>query len=77
MAFIKIQHINPYLFTFGLENHRTQTRYDDALIIKLFAFQFANSYASCFYIAFFRGVSICNTEIIYIDAIFGYKLVDT
>ncbi|KAL5011371.1 hypothetical protein ScPMuIL_009922 [Solemya velum] len=37
------------------ENHRTQTQYDDALIIKLFAFQFANNYASCFYIAFFRG----------------------
>ncbi|XP_071087079.1 anoctamin-7-like [Haliotis cracherodii] len=37
------------------ENHRTQTRYDDALIIKLFAFQFVNSFASCFYIAFFRG----------------------
>ena len=41
---------------FGAENHRTQTQYDDALIIKLFAFQFANSYASLFYIAFFRGV---------------------
>ena len=39
------------------ENHRTQTEYDDALIIKLFAFQFANNYASCFYIAFFREVS--------------------
>ena len=38
------------------ENHRTQTKYDDALIFKLFAFQFVNSYASCFYIAFFRGV---------------------
>ncbi|XP_063415421.1 anoctamin-3-like isoform X2 [Mytilus trossulus] len=37
------------------ENHRTQSRYDDALIIKVFAFQFANTYASCFYIAFFRG----------------------
>ncbi|XP_021363024.1 anoctamin-4-like isoform X2 [Mizuhopecten yessoensis] len=37
------------------ENHRTQTMYDDALIIKLFAFQFANNYASSFYIAFFRG----------------------
>ncbi|XP_055959025.1 anoctamin-4 isoform X2 [Patella vulgata] len=37
------------------ENHRTQTSYDDSLIIKLFAFQFVNSYASCFYIAFFRG----------------------
>ncbi|XP_062567716.1 anoctamin-4-like [Saccostrea cucullata] len=37
------------------ENHRTQTRYDDALVTKMFAFQFVNSYASCFYIAFFRG----------------------
>ncbi|KAL5011379.1 hypothetical protein ScPMuIL_009930 [Solemya velum] len=37
------------------ENHRTQTQFDDALIVKLFAFQFANSYASCFYIAFFQG----------------------
>ncbi|XP_060078280.1 anoctamin-4-like [Ylistrum balloti] len=37
------------------ENYRTQSGYDDALIIKLFAFQFANNYASCVYIAFFRG----------------------
>lgn len=37
------------------ENHRTQSSFDDALIIKLFAFHFANSYASCFYIAFLRG----------------------
>nr|XP_022325224.1 anoctamin-3-like isoform X6 [Crassostrea virginica] len=37
------------------ENHRTQTQYDDALVTKMFAFQFVNSYASCFYIAFFRG----------------------
>ncbi|KAL3878156.1 hypothetical protein ACJMK2_030526, partial [Sinanodonta woodiana] len=37
------------------ENFRTQTQFNDALIMKLFAFQFANSYASCFYVAFFRG----------------------
>uniref|UniRef100_A0A8C4X8J1 Anoctamin n=1 Tax=Erpetoichthys calabaricus TaxID=27687 RepID=A0A8C4X8J1_ERPCA len=36
------------------ENYRTQTAYNDALIKKLFAFQFANSYASLFYIAFLR-----------------------
>ncbi|XP_051882445.1 anoctamin-7-like isoform X2 [Pristis pectinata] len=36
------------------ENHRTQTDYNDALIIKLFAFQFANSYSPLFYIAFLR-----------------------
>lgn len=36
------------------ENHRTQTEYNDALIIKSFAFQFANSYSPLFYIAFVR-----------------------
>ena len=39
--------------------------YDDALIIKLFAFQFVNSYTSCFYIAFFRGVNTISTFILY------------
>jgi hypothetical protein len=42
------------------ENHRTQTEYDDSLIMKLFAFQFANSYTSLFYIAFFRGRAFQN-----------------
>jgi len=46
-----------YILT-NWENHRTQTAYDDALIIKLFAFQFVNNYASLIYIAFFKeGVS--------------------
>ncbi|XP_062910276.1 anoctamin-7-like isoform X1 [Mobula hypostoma] len=36
------------------ENHRTQTEYNDALILKLFAFQFANSYSPLFYIAFLK-----------------------
>eukprot|EP00794_Sanderia_malayensis_P006792 gene6792-7557_t len=36
------------------ENHRTQTQFDDSLILKLFGFQFVNSYASLYYIAFFR-----------------------
>ena len=44
-----------FLF-WSTENHRTQTEYDDALIIKLFAFQFCNSYTSLYYIAFFRGL---------------------
>ena len=34
------------------ENYRTDTEYEDALIVKLFIFQFVNSYASFFYIAF-------------------------
>jgi hypothetical protein len=34
------------------ENHRTDTNYQDSLIVKMFVFQFVNSYASFFYIAF-------------------------
>lgn len=34
------------------ENHRTDTQYEDAMIAKLFFFQFVNSYASFFYIGF-------------------------
>ncbi|XP_046553360.1 anoctamin-4-like [Haliotis rubra] len=30
------------------ENHKSQSKHDDALIMKLFAFEFANSYSSCF-----------------------------
>jgi anoctamin-5 len=37
------------------ENHRTQSAYEDSLIVKLFAFHSVNSYASLFYIAFFRN----------------------
>lgn len=37
------------------ENHRTQSHYDNWLIIKLFMFQFVNSYTSLFYIAFFKN----------------------
>jgi hypothetical protein len=40
------------------ENHRTETLYEDALIVKLFLFQFINSYFSLFYIAFIKSSSI-------------------
>ena len=36
------------------ENHRTDTEYEDALIAKTFVFQFVNSFASLFYIAFVK-----------------------
>lgn len=36
----------------NLENHRTETQYEDALIAKVFTFQFINSYASYFFLAF-------------------------
>lgn len=34
--------------------NRTDTEFDDALIAKLFAFSFINSYASLFFIAFIK-----------------------
>jgi len=34
------------------ENHRTDTSFEDSMIAKLFMFQFVNSYASFFYLAF-------------------------
>ncbi|CAG9311961.1 unnamed protein product [Blepharisma stoltei] len=37
------------------ENYETESEYQNALTIKLFAFQFVNSYSSLFYIAYFKG----------------------
>lgn len=39
------------------ENHETDTKYSDALSIKLFIFQFVNSYNSLIYIAFFKSAA--------------------
>ncbi|XP_054706410.1 anoctamin-8-like [Uloborus diversus] len=52
------------------ENHQTLSAHNDALIIKLFAFQFANTYASLFYTAFFRrdfGTGILGLSEKYVD----------
>lgn len=40
------------LFT---ENHRTGTAYNDSLILKMFLFQFINSYTSLYYMAFWKN----------------------
>ncbi|KAM9852900.1 anoctamin-7 [Aulostomus maculatus] len=37
------------------EMHRTQTKYEDMFIFKVFVFQFVNFYSSPVYIAFFKG----------------------
>jgi len=37
-----------------LENHRTQTLYNDNLVVKLFLFQFVNTFSPLFYLAYFR-----------------------
>ena len=37
------------------ENHRTKTEFEDSIILKLFAFEFVNSYGNLFYLAYFRN----------------------
>jgi len=39
----------------NLENHRTESAYEDSLIFKTSAFQFINSYFALFYVAFIKG----------------------
>ena len=38
----------------NVENHKTQSDYENSLIIKSYAFQFVNSFFSLFYISFFK-----------------------
>lgn len=40
-----------------MENHRTDTMYEDALIGKTFIFEFFNSYSACFYVLFLKQYS--------------------
>jgi hypothetical protein len=40
------------VFLTNAENQRTETEYEDSMIIKLFSFQFVNSYSSFFFLAF-------------------------
>ena len=54
------------------ENHRTDPEYENALVFKLFVVQFLNSYATLYYVAFFKvcdsgptanaGPFLCCTE---------------
>ena len=41
-----------------MENYRTETEYNDALIIKTIIFQFVNSYITLFYIAFIKSSEV-------------------
>lgn len=40
-----------------MENHRTQSEYDNSLTLKLYLLQFVNFYSSIFYIAFIQGTT--------------------
>eukprot|EP01042_Synura_sphagnicola_P024405 gene24405-31234_t len=44
---VVIQHVAVWLN--DMENHRTDTQYEDALVYKIFLFQFVNSYKSLFF----------------------------
>jgi hypothetical protein len=67
------------------ENHQTDTKYEDALITKVFLFQFCNSYSSLFYIAFVKssaetcgdgGPGACLDELyLQLLIVFGTRLV--
>jgi hypothetical protein len=54
---VQIQVMN-FIYTFlanalsERENHRTDTQFEDSMITKIFLFQFVNSYASFFFLAF-------------------------
>lgn len=67
---LQIQFLNGYFGDIALrlnnrENHRTDTEFEDALIAKTFCFQFVNSFASLFYIAFVKPfiyeIDACGT----------------
>lgn len=38
-----------------LENHRTDTQFEDSVIVKTFVFEFFNSYGPCFYVIFLKA----------------------
>jgi hypothetical protein len=45
-----------------LENYRTDTEFNDALIIKNFVFQFVNNYFVLFYIAYLRQIEFMGSK---------------
>ncbi|OQS03419.1 hypothetical protein THRCLA_04280 [Thraustotheca clavata] len=86
---VQIQVMNGIYMTIAVrlnnyENHRTDTQYEDNLIAKTFLFQFVNSYASLFYIAFIKFyVNGCSADasggcmydlMIALGIIFGLRL---
>ena len=53
------------VFLNDVQNHRTDTDYEDSLVTKVFAFQFFNANSFCFYVAFvkqFLGLHCTNNN---------------
>ena len=53
--FLKIIYKKVAIMLTDWENPRTKTDYEDSFTVKMFWFQFVNTYASIFYIAFFKS----------------------
>ncbi len=54
----------PLLLSYSLsENHLTVASYEKSYIVKSIMFQFANSYASLFYLAFAKGMLFAHSSI--------------
>ena len=45
------------------ENHRTETEYEDAYIVKVAVFQFVNSYIALYYVAFVKSGLVFDGEL--------------
>lgn len=56
------------------ENPRTRTDYEDSFAYKMFLFQFVNTYASIFYIAFFKSGYVVGTPSRYKRILGKYRL---
>jgi hypothetical protein len=62
------------------ENYRTETAYQDSLIVKNFLFQFVNNYFALFFIAFlkegeiFGKISTCKSQIVDCDSTDKYVI---
>lgn len=56
------------------ENHRTETEYEDNLVLKIFLFQFINSYIAFFYIAFVNPVLTTPEDCLKVDCDFMGQL---
>lgn len=65
-----------FLFIYFIEMHRTQSEFEDQLIIKVFVFQFVNFYSSIIYIAVFKGRWVYTVDIlIHISVMFIWTIV--
>lgn len=86
---VQIQVMN-YIYTFIAtalsenERHRTQTQFEDSMIAKIFLFQFVNSYASFFYLAFVaehfgdcQGAECMESLGVNLAIIYGTRLVSS